>query len=86
MMCIGVTCNYYYLILSVRYFCLLLQGGEIGKSRLPVISPSLPNTPRNRNSSFSDNLLSLLIPTPFRETLWATMALYLGWRLVSRLR
>ncbi|EZA51756.1 hypothetical protein X777_09513 [Ooceraea biroi] len=58
---------------------------EREKSRLPVIGPGLPNA-RNRNSSFTDNLLSLLIPTPLRETLWATMALYLGWRLVSRLR
>ncbi|RLU23798.1 hypothetical protein DMN91_004006 [Ooceraea biroi] len=61
------------------------KDAEGEKSRLPVIGPGLPNA-RNRNSSFTDNLLSLLIPTPLRETLWATMALYLGWRLVSRLR
>ncbi|XP_071562793.1 uncharacterized protein LOC143906000 isoform X1 [Temnothorax americanus] len=58
---------------------------EIEKSPLPMIGPGLSNG-RNSNSSSTDSLLSLLIPTPLRETLWATVALYLGWRLVSRLR
>ncbi|XP_029177312.1 uncharacterized protein LOC114945327 [Nylanderia fulva] len=61
------------------------KDAEIEKSRLPVIGPGLSNG-RNSNSSSTDSLLSLLIPTPLRETLWATVALYLGWRLVSRLR
>ncbi|XP_072756138.1 uncharacterized protein [Anoplolepis gracilipes] len=62
-----------------------IEDAEIEKSRLPVIGPGLSNG-RNSNSSSTDSLLSLLIPTPLRETLWATVALYLGWRLVSRLR
>ncbi|XP_018369181.1 PREDICTED: uncharacterized protein LOC108765116 [Trachymyrmex cornetzi] len=60
------------------------KDAEIEKSTLPVIGPGLNG--RNSNSSSTDSLLSLLIPTPLRETLWATVALYLGWRLVSRLR
>ncbi|KYM81289.1 hypothetical protein ALC53_08360 [Atta colombica] len=60
------------------------RDAEIEKSTLPVIGPGLNG--RNSNSSSTDSLLSLLIPTPLRETLWATVALYLGWRLVSRLR
>ncbi|EGI57278.1 hypothetical protein G5I_14748 [Acromyrmex echinatior] len=60
------------------------SDAEIEKSTLPVIGPGLNG--RNSNSSSTDSLLSLLIPTPLRETLWATVALYLGWRLVSRLR
>lgn len=74
----------YRAILNDRCRCLLLQS-EIEKSPLPVIGPGLSNG-RNSNSSSTDSLLSLLIPTPLRETLWATVALYLGWRLVSRLR
>ncbi|XP_012524864.1 uncharacterized protein LOC105830214 [Monomorium pharaonis] len=61
------------------------KDAEIEKSTLPMIGPGLSNG-RNSNSSSTDSLLSLLIPTPLRETLWATVALYLGWRLVSRLR
>ncbi|KYN15366.1 hypothetical protein ALC57_12415 [Trachymyrmex cornetzi] len=74
----------YQTILSDECRCLLLQDAEIEKSTLPVIGPGLNG--RNSNSSSTDSLLSLLIPTPLRETLWATVALYLGWRLVSRLR
>ncbi|XP_067209434.1 uncharacterized protein [Linepithema humile] len=61
------------------------KDAEGEKSRLAVIGPGLSNG-HNSNSSSTDSLLSLLIPTPLRETLWATVALYLGWRLVSRLR
>ncbi|KAL6265323.1 hypothetical protein P5V15_002116 [Pogonomyrmex californicus] len=65
------------------------KDAEIEKSiTLPVIGSGLTNATRRNhsNSSSTDSLLSLLIPTPLRETLWATVALYLGWRLVSRLR
>ncbi|XP_011139414.1 uncharacterized protein LOC105183169 [Harpegnathos saltator] len=61
------------------------KDAEIEKARLPVIGSGL-SSGRNSNSSSTDSLLSLLIPAPLRETLWATVALYLGWRLVSRLR
>ncbi|KAK9303556.1 hypothetical protein QLX08_004782 [Tetragonisca angustula] len=56
---------------------------EIGKTRLPAMSPVFEDT-NNANES-SDGILSF-IPAALRETLWTTMALYLGWRLVSRLR
>ncbi|KYM96426.1 hypothetical protein ALC62_12932 [Cyphomyrmex costatus] len=73
------------LLFSIGFFLLNLRGdAEIEKSTLPMIGPGLNG--RNSNSSSTDSLLSLLIPTPLRETLWATVALYLGWRLVSRLR
>ena len=62
---------------------LLLQPAEIGKTRLPAMSPVFEDT-NNANES-SDGILSF-IPAALRETLWTTMALYLGWRLVSRLR
>ncbi|XP_046426399.1 uncharacterized protein [Neodiprion pinetum] len=51
------------------------SGAE--KSSLPVIG---------NDESSPDSFLSLLIPAPLRETLWTTVALYLGWRLVSHLR
>ena len=62
------------------------------KSRLPFIGSSFTSSssgPGGLGSSPSgstDSLLSLLIPAPLRETLWTSLALYLGWRLVSRLR
>ncbi|XP_076676746.1 uncharacterized protein LOC143373402 isoform X1 [Andrena cerasifolii] len=60
------------------------KAAEIEKSRLPALSPGFANT--NNTSGSTDSILSLLIPAPLRETLWTTVALYLGWRLVSRLR
>ncbi|KZC07646.1 PREDICTED: uncharacterized protein LOC107185899 [Dufourea novaeangliae] len=60
------------------------KAAEIEKSRLPALSPGFASA-QNTNGS-TDSLLSLLIPAPLRETLWTTVALYLGWRLVSRLR
>lgn len=62
----------------------LLQDAEVEKSRLPFIGSGFSNSVSNGSST--DSLLSLLIPAPLRETLWTTVALYLGWRLVSRLR
>ncbi|XP_011302212.1 uncharacterized protein [Fopius arisanus] len=62
------------------------KDAEIEKSRLPCIGTSFPPVPASTTSSSPDSLLSLLIPAPLRETLWTTVALYLGWRLVSRLR
>ncbi|KAK0072039.1 hypothetical protein PV326_000530, partial [Microctonus aethiopoides] len=60
---------------------------EIEKSRLPFFGAGFPSvTTSNTTSSSTDSLLSMLIPAPLRETLWTTVALYLGWRLVSRLR
>lgn len=63
----------------------MLQDAEEEKSRLPFIGSSLSSSVIS-NSSCADGILSMLIPAPLRETLWTTMALYLGWRLVSRLR
>ncbi|XP_076760733.1 uncharacterized protein LOC143429156 [Xylocopa sonorina] len=60
------------------------KAAEIEKSRLPVMNSGFVNS-SNTNGS-TDSILSLLIPAPLRETLWTTVALYLGWRLVSRLR
>lgn len=65
-------------------FSAVLQAAEIEKSRLSAMNPSFANT--NNTSGSTDSFLSLLIPAPLRETLWTTVALYLGWRLVSRLR
>lgn len=65
-------------------FSAVLQAAEIEKSRLSAMNPSFANT--NNSSESTDSFLSLLIPAPLRETLWTTVALYLGWRLVSRLR
>ncbi|XP_015609297.1 uncharacterized protein LOC107274563 [Cephus cinctus] len=56
------------------------KDAEVEKSRLPFIGSGFSSSPS------TDSLLSLLIPAPLRETLWTTVALYLGWRLVSRLR
>ncbi|XP_012277082.1 uncharacterized protein LOC105697922 [Orussus abietinus] len=53
------------------------KGAEVEKSRLPFIGST---------SSAADSFFSFLLPAPLRETLWTTVALYLGWRLVSRLR
>ncbi|KAG7206936.1 hypothetical protein KM043_000828 [Ampulex compressa] len=61
------------------------KDAEIEKSRLPSMTPSF-SSGGNGNGSSTDSILSLLIPAPLRETLWTTVALYLGWRLVSRLR
>ncbi|XP_043281854.1 uncharacterized protein [Venturia canescens] len=61
------------------------KDAEIEKSRLPFIGGSFPGVTAPSAPS-SDSILSLLIPAPLRETLWTTVALYLGWRLVSRLR
>ncbi|XP_076619630.1 uncharacterized protein LOC143341014 isoform X1 [Colletes latitarsis] len=60
------------------------KAAEIEKSRLPALNSGFANT--NNSGGTTDSLLSLLIPAPLRETLWTTVALYLGWRLVSRLR
>ncbi|XP_012338864.1 uncharacterized protein LOC100864062 [Apis florea] len=60
------------------------KAAEIEKSRLPAMNPSFADS--NNTSGSTDSILSLLIPAPLRETLWTTVALYLGWRLVSRLR
>ncbi|XP_034171762.1 uncharacterized protein LOC117600435 isoform X1 [Osmia lignaria lignaria] len=60
------------------------KAAEIEKSRLPAMNPGFANSGNATGST--DSLLSLLIPAPLRETLWTTVALYLGWRLVSRLR
>ncbi|XP_043600432.1 uncharacterized protein LOC122575485 isoform X1 [Bombus pyrosoma] len=60
------------------------KAAEIEKTRLSAMNPSFANT--NNTSESTDSFLSLLIPAPLRETLWTTVALYLGWRLVSRLR
>ncbi|XP_033352242.1 uncharacterized protein LOC117234805 [Bombus vosnesenskii] len=60
------------------------KAAEIEKSRLSAMNPTFANT--NNSSESTDSFLSLLIPAPLRETLWTTVALYLGWRLVSRLR
>ncbi|XP_033321541.2 uncharacterized protein LOC117217809 [Megalopta genalis] len=63
------------------------KAAEIEKSRLPTLSPGfVGSNPAASNAGSTDSLLSLLIPAPLRETLWTTVALYLGWRLVSRLR
>ncbi|XP_043517388.1 uncharacterized protein LOC122532564 isoform X2 [Frieseomelitta varia] len=59
-----------------------VNPAEIGKTRLPA-NPVFEDT-NNANES-SDGILSFF-PAALRETLWTTMALYLGWRLVSRLR
>ncbi|XP_046746367.1 uncharacterized protein LOC124411326 [Diprion similis] len=53
------------------------KDSQAEKSSLPVIGG---------DDSSADSFLSLLIPAPLRETLWTTVALYLGWRLVSHLR
>ncbi|XP_020280259.1 uncharacterized protein LOC109852992 [Pseudomyrmex gracilis] len=58
------------------------KDAESEKSRLSVNGRRLTNG----NSNSTTDMLSLLIPTPLRETLWATVALYVGWKLVSRLR
>lgn len=60
------------------------KAAEIEKSRLPALNSGFANT--GNTSGSTDSILSLLIPAPLRETLWTTVALYLGWRLVSRLR
>ncbi|CAL7936562.1 unnamed protein product [Xylocopa violacea] len=60
------------------------KAAEIEKSRLPAMNPGFVNS--DNTSGSTDSILSLLIPAPLRETLWTTVALYLGWRLVSRLR
>ncbi|XP_053972774.1 uncharacterized protein LOC128887947 [Hylaeus anthracinus] len=60
------------------------KAAEIEKSRLPALNSGFANTTNTGGST--DSILSLLIPAPLRETLWTTVALYLGWRLVSRLR
>ncbi|CAD6201355.1 GSCOCG00000158001-RA-CDS [Cotesia congregata] len=62
----------------------LFQDAEIEKSRLPFFGAGFPSVTTTTPSS--DSFLSMLIPAPLRETLWTTVALYLGWRLVSRLR
>lgn len=66
------------------FLFLTFQAAEIEKSRLPAMDPSFADS--NNTSGSTDSILSLLIPAPLRETLWTTVALYLGWRLVSRLR
>ncbi|XP_048513902.1 uncharacterized protein LOC105691074 [Athalia rosae] len=53
------------------------DDSDAEKSSLPVIGTG---------DSPADSFLSLLIDAPVRETLWTTVALYLGWRLVSHLR
>lgn len=63
----------------------MFQAAEIEKSRVSVLSYSF-TAPVNGNDGSTDSLLSLLIPARFRETLWTTVALYVGWRLVSCLR
>ncbi|KAH0540687.1 uncharacterized protein LOC123258793 [Cotesia glomerata] len=60
------------------------KDAEIEKSRLPFFGAGFPSVTTTTPSS--DSFLSMLIPAPLRETLWTTVALYLGWRLVSRLR
>ncbi|XP_057323527.1 uncharacterized protein LOC130666499 [Microplitis mediator] len=60
------------------------KDAEIEKSRLPFFGAGFPSVTTSIPSS--DSFLSMLIPAPLRETLWTTVALYLGWRLVSRLR
>lgn len=64
----------------------VFQDAEVEKSRLPFIGASFPGATTPSPPSSTDSILSLLIPAPLRETLWTTVALYLGWRLVSRLR
>lgn len=72
----------------------VLQDAEVEKSRLPFIGSSFSSSTSGLGSSglgsspsgSTDSILSLLMPAPLRETLWTTLALYLGWRLVSRLR
>ncbi|XP_033214430.1 uncharacterized protein LOC117171327 [Belonocnema kinseyi] len=59
------------------------KDAEVEKSRLPLLGSTFSSSTSN---SSTDSILSLLIPAPLRETLWTTVALYLGWRLVSRLR
>ena len=67
-----------------KLFSFAFQAAEIEKSRLPAMDPIFADS--NNTSGSTDSILSLLIPAPLRETLWTTVALYLGWRLVSRLR
>ncbi|XP_003424554.1 uncharacterized protein LOC100680206 [Nasonia vitripennis] len=70
------------------------KDAEVEKSRLPFIGSSFSSSTSGLGSSglgsspsgSTDSILSLLMPAPLRETLWTTLALYLGWRLVSRLR
>uniref|UniRef100_A0ABD2VZB2 Uncharacterized protein n=1 Tax=Trichogramma kaykai TaxID=54128 RepID=A0ABD2VZB2_9HYME len=69
------------------------KDAEVEKSRLSFIGSSFgsssslnSNNLSGSTSGSTDSLMSLLIPAPLRETLWTTLALYLGWRLVSRLR
>ena len=82
-------------MISNLVFWLLLQAAEVEKSRLSFISSALMSARSgalggsglgSSPSGSTDSILSLLIPAPVRETLWTTLALYLGWRLVSRLR
>ncbi|XP_076236693.1 uncharacterized protein LOC143180684 [Calliopsis andreniformis] len=61
------------------------KAAEIEKSRLSALTPSFASG-GNTTGGSTDSLLSLLIPAPLRETLWTTVALYVGWRLVSCLR
>ncbi|XP_034944739.1 uncharacterized protein [Chelonus insularis] len=61
------------------------KNAEMEKSRLPFLGMGFPSVTTSSSSS-ADSFLSMLIPAPLRETLWTTVALYLGWRLVSRLR
>ncbi|XP_023246689.1 uncharacterized protein LOC106644687 isoform X2 [Copidosoma floridanum] len=69
------------------------KDAEVEKSRLPFIGSSsatsladVVSSAHSPTTGSTEGLLSSLIPAPFRETLWTTIALYLGWRLVSRLR
>ncbi|XP_017884183.1 uncharacterized protein LOC108627444 [Ceratina calcarata] len=58
------------------------KAEEIEKSRLAAMNPGYASS----GNSSTDSYMSLLILAPLRETLWTTVALYLGWRLVSHLR
>ncbi|XP_066591542.1 uncharacterized protein [Prorops nasuta] len=61
------------------------KDAELEKPRLPLLGSGFTSANSNSTSS-TDGILSSLIPAPLRETLWTTVAIYLGWRLVSHLR
>lgn len=62
------------------------KNAELENSRLSLVTSGFPSN-TNGNSLSTDDILRSMIPASIRETtLWVTVALYLGWRLVSRLR
>ncbi|XP_035720824.1 uncharacterized protein LOC118441041 isoform X1 [Vespa mandarinia] len=62
------------------------KNAELENSRLSLVTSGFPSN-TNGNSLPTEDILRSMIPASIRETtLWVTVALYLGWRLVSRLR